>query len=83
MCKDGFVFKNGLCRFDDSNCLVALNDTCKQCVEGYQFSVQKNTCVLNSFNNSSSSSGSSSSTATTKPVTNSTSSSSTTTNNKI
>jgi hypothetical protein len=47
ICKEGFVFKNGLCRFDDANCQVVQNNTCRLCLAGYSFVVSRNKCILN------------------------------------
>ncbi len=46
VCKDGFAFKNGLCRFDDVNCQVIMKDSCSQCFDGYVFSSAKNKCIV-------------------------------------
>lgn len=54
-CKDGFAFKNGMCRFDDVNCQIILNNTCSSCFDGYIFSIIKGKCILNSSQSNSTS----------------------------
>jgi hypothetical protein len=40
-----------MCRFDDVNCQIILNNTCSSCFDGYTFSIIKGKCILNSSQN--------------------------------
>jgi len=82
LCKDGYAFRNGICRFNDVNCQVIINSTCQQCFDGYSFSSQQNKCVsLSQVQSQNLSSPKNASTSNQQPVQEKTQS--VTTNNKI